>query len=224
MSKKKKQIESFKSELHVISPLPLEMVAERLRGVETKNRLFHIEQLNEDEFGFVVRRHQRGILSDAQVLGTIWRWNGTFTRVDVDSKVDILGQWIDIATQVGGIIMAMLLLTPFFWFFTEVLPQLYYAIPIALGLGAVALGLAAAVIWLVVRFADIDLLQGNRYRALRDIDSMMQALADNLSENLPEHESALEFDGSETSLAALLKSEKYQYMRMGEDGEIEADL
>lgn len=221
MNKKKKQLESFKSELHVISPLPLEMVAERLRGVEAKNRLFHIEQLSDDEFGFVVRRNQAGFLSEAQVLGTIWRWNGTFTRVDVDSKVDILGQWLDVAMQVVGIIVAMLLLTPFFWFFSEILPQALFAPPVAFFLVLIGIGLASVVILTIARMADVDLLSSRRFRALRDVDSMMQAIADNLSENLPLTEPALEFDGSETSLATLLKSEKYQYMQMGEDGEVD---
>src|SRR5689334_6525387 len=97
MSKKKKELASFKSELHTISPLPLEMVAERLRDLEGKDRLLHIQRLNEDEFGFVIRKQLRGNLSDAQVLGTIWRWNGTFTRIDVDSKIEFLGQWLDVA-------------------------------------------------------------------------------------------------------------------------------
>ena len=221
MGKKKKQLESFKSELHSISPLPLEMVVERLRSLERKDRLLHIEVLSEDEYGFALRSHRRGSLSDAQVLGTVWRWNGTYTRIDVDSSVDIVGQWIDVALQLVGLIVAMLVISPFFWFFGEVLPQLFEYPPVAIGLGAVALGLVAAVMWVVVRITDIDLLLGNRYRALRDIDAIMQAIADKLSENLPADESVLEFDGSETSLAFLLENEKFRHLSINSDGEIE---
>jgi hypothetical protein len=221
MSKKKKQLESFKSELHSISPLPVEMVVERLRTLERKDRLLYIEVLSEDEFGFAIRSHRRGSLSDAQVLGTVWRWNGTYTRIDVDSSVDIMGQWIDVALQIIGLILAMILISPFFWFFGEIFPQLLFNPPVAIGLAVVALGLVFAVMWIVVRITNVDLLVGNRYRALRDIDSVMQAIADKLSENLPEHEAVLEFDGSETSLAFLLDSDKYQHLRMGEDGEVE---
>lgn len=221
MSKKKKQIESFKSELHSISPLPVEMVVERLRTLERKDRLLHIEVLSEDEYGFALRSHRRGSLSDAQVLGTIWRWNGTFTRIDVDSSVDIMGQWIDVAMQVFGLILAMFLISPFFWFFGEILPQLFDNPPVAIGLAAVAFGLVAAVVWSIARIADVDLLVGNRYRALRDIDAIMQAIADKLSENLPENEAVLEFDGSETSLAFLLENEKFRHLSINSDGEIE---
>jgi hypothetical protein len=220
MAKKKKELQSFKSELHTISPLPLEMVAERLQDLQRKDRFFHIERLNEDEFGFVIRKHLRGRLSDATVLGTIWRWNGNFTRVDVDSQVDIVGQWLDVATQFFGLIVTMVLITPFFWFFSEILPQAMYSVPLAIFLSLVALALASTVILTIVRILDIDLLKTRRYRALRDIDSMMQAVADKLSEYQPIDEPILEFDGSETSLAALLQSEKYKHLRMNEDGEI----
>jgi hypothetical protein len=223
MGKKKKELANFKSELHTISPLPLEMVAERLQDLQRKDRFFHIERLNEDEFGFVIRKHLRGRLSDATVLGTIWRWNGNFTRVDVDSQVDIVGQWLDVATQFVGLIISMILITPFFWFFSEVLPQAMYSVPLAIFLSLVALGLASMVILTIVRIFDIDLLKTRRYRALRDVDGMMQAVADKLSEYQPMDEPVLEFDGSETSLAALLQSEKYKHLRMSEDGEVDED-
>jgi hypothetical protein len=223
MGKKKKELANFKSELHTISPLPLEMVAERLQDLQRKDRLFHIERLNEDEFGFVIRKHLRGRLSDATVLGTIWRWNGNFTRVDVDSQVDIVGQWLDVATQFVGLIISMILITPFFWFFNEILPQAMYSVPLAIFLSLVALGLAALVILTIVRILDIDLLKTRRYRALRDVDGMMQAVADKLSEYQPMDEPVLEFDGSETSLASLLQSEKYKHLRMSEDGEVDEE-
>jgi hypothetical protein len=221
MSKKKKQEANFKSELHSISPLPIEMVVERLKSLERKDRLLHIEPLSEDEYGFAIRSRRRGSLSDAQVLGTVWRWNGTFTRIDVDSKTDIWGQWIDVFFQVAGLILAMFLISPFFWFFGSVLPQLFYDPILTFGLGAVALGFAAVVVWAIARLSDVDLLLNNRYRALRDIDAIMQAIADKLSENLPEHEVVLEFDGSETSLSFLLQNEKFRHLSINGDGEIE---
>jgi hypothetical protein len=222
MSKKKKELASFKSELHTISPLPLEVVAERLRDLERKNLPIHLVQLDEDEFGFVMRLRHRGSLSDAQVLGTLWRWNGTFTRIDVDSKIELLGQWLDVAVQLIGVIFAVLLLVPFFWLFSEfVIP--YYSYDPAFGLFFTAILIAAATIALLIvrSIAQIDLLADSRYRSLRHIDSMMQAIADKLSENQPADEPLLEFDGSEISLAALLDSEKYKYLRLGEDGEVD---
>jgi hypothetical protein len=222
MSKKKKELASFKSELHTISPLPLEVVAERLRDLERKNLPIHLVQLDEDEFGFVMRLRHRGNLSDAQVLGTLWRWNGTFTRIDVDSKIELLGQWLDVAVQLMGVIFAVLLLVPFFWLFSEfVIP--YYSYDPAFGLFFTAILIAAATIALLIvrSIAQIDLLAGSRYRSLRHIDSMMQAIADKLSENQSNDEPLLEFDGSEISLAALLDSEKYKYLRLGEDGEVD---
>jgi hypothetical protein len=221
MSKKKKELASFKSELHTVSPLPLELVAERLRDLERKDLPVTLQRLGEDEFGFILQKHSRGRLSDARVLGTIWRWNGTYTRIDVDSKVEFIGQWLDVAVQVGGVIFAVLLLIPFLRFFSEFL--IYYSVNPAFGLFLSVILIAAATVALLIirRIAQIDLFASSRYRALRDIDRMMQAIADKLSENQAEDEPLLEFDGTETSLAALLQSEKYNYLQMGEDGEVE---
>lgn len=221
MSKKKKELASFKSELHTISPLPLELVAERLRDLERKDLPINIQQLSDDEFGFIMRLQRRGHLSDARVLGTIWRWNGNFTRVDVDSKIEMLGQWLDVAVQVGGVIFAIVLISPILWFFSEYIVPNFTVDPVfGFFLLAILVSGATVAIFAIRQFAEIDPFARSRYRSLRDIDSMMQAIADKLSENQPMDEPVLEFDGSETSLAALLQNEKYKHLSIGEDGEI----
>lgn len=202
MSQKKKALPIVSSELHTISPLPIEMVAERIASLHYTGFPTHIE----DDGSFLIRNQNS---EKAMLIGRLMRWNGTFTRVDASVKKQSLSlrDWALFILPLIGFMIGLLLVFFGIQDAMSMLVVMFFFWPVAL-------------IALVLIAAGMHIARRGDLKSQKAVDEMMQALADKLCKNLPTEEAALEFDGSELSLELLLSNEKYKAFRMDSDGEL----
>jgi hypothetical protein len=211
-SKKKKIFSNYKSELHAISPLPHEVISERLQQLGDKRVTIHLQIVDDDTLAFDIH-HQRDTHTNAQVFGTLQRWQGTYSRLDADSGVHIPLFWLNHVLTFGMFII-LTLMSMALW--ALLLGGFYYRFPweFALPLSLLMAGGGMQVI------PSFELFRDEQYQALKDVDYMMQAIADALSDSKTDAQPVLEFDGSEDALALLLNTYPTQ-MRIGSDGELQ---
>jgi hypothetical protein len=214
MSKKKKQLANFKSELHTISALPLEKVAACLRTLESETTTVSITTIDLDHLTLRIKYQDENVSEDAEVFGNLSRWEGTYTRVDVDSRSSTYLEWIDQLLSAIRIIGLVIILYPMYGIFAYALSA--DSMANLLGL----MGAVAASIVLARFFPPIDLSKKQRYQTYKAVDRIMQNIADKLTEDMPEIAPILEFDGSEDSLTQLLQQEKFKHFHVGDDGEL----
>ena len=214
MSKKKKQLAEFKSELHTISPLPLETVEARLYELESDTVQVDMVYIDQDHIALKITDQESLFFKKAEITGSIARWEGTHTRLDVNSRSFAYLEWFD---QIGGwirIVGIAILLFPFCATFSS----------FTLGDGlAVLMGIILsflASILVIRQLAPLDMARQQRYRSLKAVDKLMQGIADTMTEGVSDASPLLEFDGSEDSLSLLLQQEKFKHFRVGEDGEL----
>jgi hypothetical protein len=209
MSEKKKALPQLNSEMHTILPLPIEMVDERLYSLNKDGYSTRIERSSVDLAYFFV---QSPISDKVKAEGRFLRWNGTFTRVDVQPKSPLmqirLRYWLPALGLIFAIYQAV-----YIWN-NPVGPGACVAFPMFLFI--------AGILSIPVLFGSIRAffgLSSSDFKNRQTIDRMMQAIADTLTKDT---DGALEFDGSPLTLEMLLSEEKYKHFRLGEDGEIEA--
>ena len=211
-SKKKKIFSNYKSELHAVSPLPHEVIGERLQQLGDKRVTVHLQIVDDDTLAFDIH-HQRDNNMNAQVFGTLQRWQGTYSRLDADSSVHVPLFWLNHVLTVGLFMLLTLMSLALWGFF---LSGFYYRFPWEVAL-PLSLLMATGAIQVMPSF---ELFRDEQYQALKDVDFMMQAIADALSDTTPDAQPVLEFDGSEDALALLLNSYPTQ-LRIGNDGELQ---
>lgn len=215
-NKKKKQLLDLKSELHAISPLALEVVIDRLDHLRSSNTGLEVEFVSENAVNFRLWRRNTQF-TNAEAAGTLRRWQGTETRADVDSKATILGECIDWVIQfaklTGLIVLFLLSLSlMFLWLFWQVIPlEVFFIIvvPIASLLGYRTYNYIGSG----------SIFDKQRYQAFREVDTLMQSIADVLTKG--DDEKLLEFDGTEDALSRLLtQRDEGMKATMGSDGEM----
>jgi hypothetical protein len=213
MSKKKKQVAEFKSELHTISPLPLEVLEARLYELESETIQVSTAYIDQDHIALKIIDQESQFSKRAEITGSLARWEGTQTRMDVNSRAFAYLEWVDLFGSWIRIIGIAFLLFP--------ICASMSAFTLGQGLGAVmAIILSFIASTVVVRqLAPLDLAKGQRYTSFKAVDKLMQGIADKMTEGIDETAPILEFDGSEDSLSLLLQQEKFKHFRMGEDGE-----
>lgn len=216
MYKKKKQLERFKSELHTITSMPLETVEARLYELDDESDEIQVQTqyLDQDHMMFCMIYHNSKNSKIAEIIGKLSRWEGTFTRVDADSRRFTSLESLDLLLNSLRIIGIIILLYPA----CGIMGQLMFAENAANFFGLVV---ALMIGFASTRYlAPIDLSRDQRYTAYKVVDSMMQGIADKLTEDRPGAQPGLEFDGSQDSLAHLLRQEKFRHFAVGDDGEL----
>jgi hypothetical protein len=214
MSKKKKQFSAFKSELHTISPLPLEVIAARLHELEAKEVRVTMAAVDEDHIILKISHQGDGFFKKAEITGNLARWEGTYTRLDVNSRAFAYLEWLD---QLGSLI--------------RIIGLAVLTFPICGSLGTLFGGEGSGILMgiglsffasmvLIRQLAPLDLAKQQRYQAFKAADKLMQAITDKITEGISDDESLLEFDGSGDALNLLLHQEKFEQFRIGEDGEL----
>ncbi|MDQ7026679.1 MAG: hypothetical protein Q9P01_07890 [Anaerolineae bacterium] len=209
-SKKKKTFTDYQSELHAISPLPLDVLDERLQKMRGKRVTVQIQRIDPDRLAFEIQ-HRRDRRINAQVYGTLQRWQGTYSRLDADSQVHVFGQWLNYALMIGQLIV-FTVLSLGFWAFMFIWSATFpwgFALPVSI-LIAIAM---------MYKLPQVDLFREEHYCALKDVDYLMQEVADTLTDNMPDAQPMLEFDGSDDALALLLSRHPIQG-HVGNDGEL----
>lgn len=214
MSKKKKQLASFKSELHTISPIPLEIIEARLHELESEIVDVETSYLDQDHIKLTITHQGSSFFKKAEITGRLTRWEGTHTRLDANSRSFAHLEWVDQFASLIRIIGIAVLLFPICGSISM----------FTLGEG---LGFMIAMFFsflgsmaIIRQLKPLDLAKKQRYQSLKAADKLMQGIADTMTEGLADDMSMLEFDGSEDSLSLLLQQEKFKHFRVGEDGEL----
>lgn len=214
MSKKKKQFATLKSELHTISTLPLETVQARLYELESETVSVSIIAIDPDYMSLKVTHQGQEFFKKAEVTGRLLRWEGTYTRMDVNSRTFAHLEWLD---QFGD--------------FVQMIGVALLVSPICFSLGMlIANGSLSILIGIVLSFiasraiinnlAPINFAKQQRYQAFKAVDKLMQGIADKLVEDVVDSTPMLEFDGSEDALTHLLQQEKFKHFHISDDGEL----
>jgi hypothetical protein len=210
-NKKKKALTQYKSELHAISPLPLDVIGERLERIGDKQVAVQLQLVDDDTLAFDMQ-HIRAERMNAQVFGTVQRWQGTYSRLDADSTFHVPLLWLNYVFTVG-LFLVLIAASLGLWFF--LFGGFYYSFPWEI---ALPVSILMAVGGMRV-MPSIELFRSEQYQALKDVDFMMQEIANALSDSMPDAQPVLEFDGSEDALALLLNTYPKQ-VRIGNDGEL----
>jgi hypothetical protein len=210
--KKKKSLQAFKSEIHAIVPMDIEVIHRRLHQIKDKQIEVSTRRTSSETVAFIIQ-HRSGSRVNSEISGTLRRWQGTQTRLDADSRSYVPGEWINYVVY----IICVLCLT---WVFTIVMQGfLTLFVGISQWFMSLALSLVGAVA-LMHYSITVDLFREKHYQAAKDIDHLFQELADTLTGALPDELRLLEFDGSEDALARLLKHETQTNIQVGSDGEL----
>lgn len=212
--KKKKQFAEFKSELHTISPLTLEIVEARLFELESEFVQIDSFHLDQDHIAMKMIYQDSGFFKTAEITCSLARWEGTHTRLDVNSRAFAYLEWVDFIASMLRILGFAVLIAPF----CIVLGTLLAGEQTGVLLGIIASFLGSMLI--IQQLAPLDLAKQQRYQAFKVVDKLMQGIADKMTKDLDVARPMLEFDGSDDSLSLLLQQEKFKHFRIGEDGEL----
>jgi hypothetical protein len=191
-SKKRGDTKPTRTDLHVLSPLPLEFIVTRLSLLSKRGMVVNIHEYDSDDCVFQIKHPKMRSIA----TGSLRRWEGTHTRVDANTTLQTPPDWLEWVAHFVAIFFF------FIWF---------GGCSIIMGLasiftfvGAMVLATVLSLIMPISRFFD-------RYRkqALIDADNQMQLLALILTSNLPEAtQPLLEFDGTDQSLERMLRQQR----------------
>jgi len=216
MAKTKKHLSQLQSELHAITPLTLELVAQRLQEIQNKRLQIDFQPLDSDTLLFKVQYYRRRGKVTASAMGRLLRWQGTQTRVDIDGETHAPTVWIDWALQ--ALIVSIILL-PFISILTVIIQIRSFG-------GMVVAMVIGLLVWQIVsRILNIDLFKDQRYAALKDLDKVMQGIADGLTNGAPQMPALLQAHMND-DLSALLQQDysrfpsPFQKRAIGSDGEL----
>lgn len=218
MSSKGKYFSTMESELHCISILPIDVIWQRLEELQNGYFEVSITKISEDDAVFTIQsignKHRK-------LAGSLLRWNGTFTRIEaniVKKSVFDLSE-SDILLKLFGGLASILVVIGLIAFINAQVYAWFLWLFLIAGL-AVLIPFFSPILFLAYKYIMTNSKQMQQSER-KSNDKMLQAVADKLTEGLNEVDSLLEFDGTESSLANLLKRENYKQFRVSEDGEIE---
>ena len=210
---KHKTVSTYKSELHAVSQLPMEIFREQLQRIEDKQVHVITRQFDNDVIDFEIKHRRDGHIN-AEIYGTIRRWQGTHSRIDADSRLHIPGVWLNVVVTLGLWLLICATIFGFWMSFAAISPNM------GRGLGIIV---SVAISGFIINYLpDIDYFRDKTHQARKDVDYLMQEIADAIDKPATTgHDlSFVEFDGSDDALTRLLQ----QYpdtIHVGDDGEIE---
>lgn len=209
-SKAKKHPGKLQSDIHAITPLSLDAVAQRLLSLQTAQIRVGVRRIDEDVIIWQMAHIPAGkARSNAVVRGRIIRWQGTETRVDAEGETVIRTEWLNSLVQ----LLIVALVAPILLVASVTLLQQNLALfPFVLFL--VSMGYMG---WRML--LNLDIRREARMTALRDLDAMFQHIADVLVQDIDQaltHVAVEEPD----QLSELLKREVSEHPISMDDGEL----
>jgi hypothetical protein len=208
MTLKTKELPNFKTEIHMISPLPLELIILRIESFKTF--VVSIKSISPDESDFELESVYPKKL---KLKGKLLRWNGAFTRLDANCTSQSAIEGLKFVLPFACLMLLIVFLLNGWNSLGALLasPVTFCVIPFML----VPFAIIILPLILGTSFAFSTTGDDESQTA---IAKMLENFVDRLSESSDE---ILEFDGSELSLEMLLQEEKYKHFSIADDGEVE---
>lgn len=192
MRKNKKSSKPVRTDLHTISPLPVDFIEKRLAQLSKRGMDVQLANLNTDGRAFKITHPKMRSVT----TGTLRRWEGTHTRIDATTTLQTPPDWIELVAHIVAILFLFIVLggctlsIGFISFFSFI--------------GSIVLATIFSLLLPISKFFD-------RYRkqALIDADKQLQLITLVLTSNLPQGTQPLiEFDGTEQSLETMLRRQR----------------
>lgn len=203
MSKTKQPRRPVRTDLHAISPLPIDFIHQRLDVLRKRGLDMQFVVMNEDEVWFQMKHPKMRSVA----TGTLRRWEGTNTRIDANTALQVPPVWIEWVAQLAVIGFLTL------WFGGCTVASGFVSFITCAG--SVMVATAISLLMPISKF-----FERFRLRALQDAEKQMNIIAHILTHNLPEGSAPLlEFDGSEDTLNRLLTQQRDSRGQFGSDGE-----
>jgi hypothetical protein len=184
MNKAKKASIPARTDVHAISPLPVDFIIDRLTQLNKCG--FNVKMLDLDRDGQIFQLTHPKMRSIT--TGTLRRWEGTHTRIDANTTLQLPPHWLEFVAH----LMTMGVLFVFIGGCTSLL---WYASILSF-IASIVLSITFSFILPISKF-----FERFRKQALKDADKQMQLITLVLTSNLPQGtQPLLEFDGTEQSL------------------------
>jgi hypothetical protein len=194
MNKSKKASIPARTDVHAISPLPVDFIIDRLTQLNKRGFDVKLLDLDRDGQAFQIKHGKMRSIT----TGTLRRWEGTHTRIDTNTTLQLPPQWLEFMVQ----LLAIAVLTVFIGGCTSLL---WYASLLS-GVASIVLSIAFSFILPISNF-----FERFRKQALKDADKQMQLITLVLTSNLPQGtQPLLEFDGTEQSLEKMLRRQRME--------------
>jgi hypothetical protein len=191
-TKKRGNAKPTRTDLHAISPLPVDFIVTRLSLLSKRGMVVDIHDYGDDESVFQLKHPKMRSVA----TGTLRRWEGTHTRIDANTTLQTPPDWIEWVAHFVVIFFF------FIWF---------GGCSVLLGLASIFTFISALVLATILSLLMPISRFFDRYRkqAVIDADRQMQLVALILTSNLPEGTQPLvEFDGTDQSLERMLRQSR----------------
>ena len=192
MKKSKKRVSPTRTDLHALSPLPMDFIVSRLSLLGKRGMEVAIHDYGSDDSVFQLKHPKMRSIT----TGRLRRWEGTHTRIDADSTLQTPPIWVEWVAHLVAIFFL------FIWLGSCVLligfPSFFSF------LGVMVLATVLSLLLPISKFFE-------RYQkqALIDADRQIQLIALILTSNLPDGTQPLvEFDGTDQSLERMLRQQR----------------
>ena len=178
-----------RTDLHAISPLPIDFIEHRMQQLSKRGLTVSFVNLNKDGRAFQMKHPEMRSFT----TGTLRRWEGTHTRVDATTTLQIPPHWIEWVVHFIVIFFLFLVFSG-----CSVFAGAGYMISF---IASLVLATILALLLPISQYFDRF-----RKQAVKDADRQMQLIALILTSNLPDGTAPLvEFDGTDRSLEVMLR-------------------